>query len=203
MWIGENESAKFWLGVLNELRNRGVKDILVAAVDNLTGFTYAMEAAFPQTEVQKCLVHKVRNSLRYVSHKDYKAVTAALKPIYQAPGEEAGRAALDRFEEVWGKKYPLVVRSWRQNWAELATFFRFPAEVRRLIYTTNIIEGFHRQLRKVTKTKGAFPSDDALMKQFYLVAQDVTLRWIRIQNWNQILAQLVVSFEDRVSPYLV
>ena len=202
MWIGEHESAKFWAGVLNELRNRGVQDILIAAVDNLRGFNEAIGAAFPRTEIQKCIVHQVRNSLSYVTYKDYKPIASALRPIYQAPSEEAGLAALDHFEEVWGKKYPLVVRSWRQNWPELATFFKFPPEVRRLIYTTNIIEGFHRQLRKVTKTKGAFPGDDALFKQLYLVAQDVILRWSRVQNWGLVLSQLTVFFEDRVSPYL-
>ena len=202
MWIAERESARFWAGVLNELRNRGVKDILIAAVDNLTGFSEAIEAAFPQTEVQKCVVHQIRNSLSYVTYKDYKAVASALKPIYRAPSEKAGDEALDRFEEVWGKKYPLVVRSWRQNWPELSMFFRFPDEVRRLIYTTNIIEGFHRQLRKVTKTKGAFPGEEALLKQLYLAGQNVALRWVRIQNWSFILAQLSLYFNERVTDYL-
>ena len=202
MWIAERESARFWAGVLNELRNRGVKDILIAAVDNLTGFSEAIEAAFPQTEVQKCVVHQIRNSLSYVTYKDYKAVASALKPIYRAPSEKAGDEALDRFEEVWGKKYPLVVRSWRQNWPELSMFFRFPDEVRRLIYTTNIIEGFHRQLRKVTKTKGAFPGDEALLKQLYLAGQNVALRWVHIQNWSFILAQLSLYFNERVTDYL-
>lgn len=202
MWIGENESAKFWAGVLNQLRNRGVQDVLIACVDNLKGFTEAIAASFPKTQVQKCIVHQIRNSLSYVASKDYKAITAALKPIYQAPSEAAGLDALEQFEEAWGKKYPLVVRTWQQNWDELATFFKFPDEVRRLIYTTNIIEGFHRQLRKVTKTKGAFPSDEALAKMLYLVTQDVAQRWIRIQNWSFILGQLAIFFEDRVTAHL-
>ena len=164
MWIGENESAKFWLSVLNELRNRGVQDILITSVDNLTGFTDAIAACYPETEVQKCIVHQIRNSIRYVSYKDVKKVTAALKPIYTAPSEAAASEELDRFEKIWGEKYPLIVRSWRNNWAEISTFFKYPPEIRKIIYTTNMIESYHRQLRKVTKGKSIFPTDDALLK---------------------------------------
>jgi transposase-like protein len=203
MWIGENESAKFWLSVLNELKNRGVQDILITCVDNLTGFSQAIAACYPQTEIQKCIIHQIRNSTRFVSYKDLKKVTAALKPIYKAATEEAALVELDRFEEEWGTKYPLIVRSWRNNWEELATFFKYPPEIRKLIYTTNIIESYHRQLRKVTKGKSIFPSDEALLKMLYLSTMDVIRKWTgRVQNWGQMLLQLSVFFPDRVGQYL-
>lgn len=203
MYIGEHETSKFWLTVLNELKNRGVEDILICCVDNLTGFSEAILACFPQTEIQKCIVHQIRNSVRYVSYKDTKKLLAGLKPIYTAPSEEAALAALDEFEAVWGAKYPLVVQSWRRNWGEIATFFKYPPEIRKLIYTTNMIESYHRQLRKVTKGKAVFPSDEALLKMLYLVTQDVMLKWTgRIHNWGQILLQLSVFFPDRVNSFL-
>jgi transposase-like protein len=203
MWIGENESAKFWLSVLNELKNRGVQDILITCVDNLTGFSQAIAACYPETEIQKCIIHQIRNSTRYVSYKDLKKVTADLKPIYKAATEEAALVELDRFEEEWGKKYPLIVRSWRNNWNELATFFKYPPEIRKLIYTTNIIESYHRQLRKVTKGKSIFPSDEALLKMLYLSTMDVVRKWTgRVQNWGQMLLQLSVFFPDRVGQHL-
>ncbi|OUQ85002.1 IS256 family transposase, partial [Brevibacillus brevis] len=144
MWIGENESAKFWLHVLNELKNRGVQDILITSVDNLRGFTEAISACYPKTEIQKCVIHQIRNSIKYVSYKDLKRVTAELKPIYKAPTEQAALEELDQFEQTWGSKYPLMVRSWRTNWDEIATFFKYPPEIRKLIYTTNVIESYHR-----------------------------------------------------------
>ncbi|QHW35474.1 IS256 family transposase (plasmid) [Paenibacillus rhizovicinus] len=203
MWIGEHESAKFWLSVLNELKNRGVQDILITCVDNLSGFSQAISACYPQTEIQKCIIHQIRNSTRYVSYKDLKKVTADLKPIYKAVTEEAALVELDRFEEVWGTKYPLIVRSWRNNWDELATFFKYPPEIRKLIYTTNIIESYHRQLRKVTKGKSIFPSDEALLKMLYLSTMDVIRKWTgRVQNWGQMLLQLSVFFPDRVGQHL-
>lgn len=203
MWIGENESAKFWLSVLNDLKNRGVQDILIACVDNLTGFSQAISACYPKTEIQKCVIHQIRNSTRYVSYKDLKKVTADLKPIYKAATEDMALLELDRFEETWGDKYPLLVRSWRTNWAEIATFFKYPPEIRKLIYTTNMIESYHRQLRKVTKGKSIFPSDEALLKMLYLATMDVTRKWTgRVQNWGQILLQLSVFFPDRISPHL-
>nr|WP_274654616.1 IS256 family transposase [Paenibacillus humicola] len=203
MWIGENESAKFWLSVLNELKNRGVQDILITCVDNLTGFSQAISACYPQTEIQKCIIHQIRNSTRYVSYKDLKKVTADLKPIYKATTEEAALVELDRFEEIWGTKYPLIIRSWRNNWSELATFFKYPPEIRKLIYTTNIIESYHRQLRKVTKGKSIFPSDEALLKMLYLSTMDVVRKWTgRVQNWGQMLLQLSVFFPDRVGQHL-
>jgi len=187
IWIGENEAAKFWLSVLNELKNRGVQDILIVAVDNLTGFSEAVAACYPEAEIQKCIVHQIRNSIRYVSYKDVKKITSDLRPIYTASSEAAASEALNQFEAAWGEKYPLIVRSWRQNWAEIATFFKYPPEIRKLIYTTNIIESYHRQLRKVTKGKSIFPSDEALLKMLYLATQDVLRKWTgRIPNWGQI-----------------
>ncbi|MGG3508532.1 IS256 family transposase [Paenibacillus lautus] len=203
MWIGENESSKFWLSVLNDLRNRGVQDILIICVDNLSGFSEAIAACYPKTEIQKCIIHQIRNSTRYVSYKDLKKVTADLKPIYKAATEEGALLELDRFEEVWGVKYPLIVAFWRSNWEELSTFFKYPPEIRKLIYTTNMIESYHRQLRKVTKGKSIFPTDKALLKMLYLATMDVTRKWTgRVQNWGQMLLQLSVFFPDRVSNYL-
>jgi putative transposase len=201
IWIGESESAKFWLSVLNEMKNRGVLDILIASVDNLNGFSEAITAAYPKSEIQKCIVHQVRNSVRYVSYKDIKQVTRDLKNIYTAPSEEAAHSELDLFEKEWGKKYPYIGQSWRKNWAEIATFFKYPPEIRKIIYTTNIIESYHRQLRKVTKGKSVFPTDESLMKMLYLITQDVTRKWtMRIPNWGGILSQLSVFFPDRVKP---
>lgn len=203
MWIGENESAKFWLSVLNDLKNRGVQDILIACVDNLTGFSQSIAAAYPKTEIQKCIIHQIRNSTRYVSYKDLKKVTADLKPIYKATTEEMALSELDRLEETWGAKYPLIIRSWRANWDELSTFFKYPPEIRKLIYTTNMIESYHRQLRKVTKGKSIFPTDEALLKMLYLVTMDVTRKWTgRVQNWGQMLLQLSVFFPERIGQHL-
>jgi len=203
MWIGENESAKFWLGVLNDLKNRGVHDILITCVDNLTGFSQAISACYPKTEIQKCIIHQIRNSTRCVSYKDLKKVTADLKPIYKAATEEAALVELDRFEEIWGAKYPLIIRSWRNNWDELATFFKYPPEIRKLIYTTNMIESRHRQLRKVTKGKSIFPTDEALLIMLYLTTMDVTRKWTgRVQNWGQILLQLSVFYPERIGQHL-
>jgi putative transposase len=203
MWIGENESAKFWLSVLNELRNRGVSDLLIVCVDNLTGFTDAIAACYPEAEVQKCIVHQIRNSIRYVSYKDVKKITAALKPVYTAPSEAAASEQLEEFEQVWGQKYPLIVRSWRNNWTEISTFFKYPPEIRKIIYTTNMIESYHRQLRKVTKGKSIFPSDEALQKMLYLATQDVLRKWTgRVHNWDQILLQLSIFFPEKVKSHL-
>jgi putative transposase len=203
IWIGESESSKFWLSVLNELKNRGVRDILIASVDNLAGFSEAIGACYPDTEIQKCIVHQVRNSVRYVSYKDLKKVTSDLKPIYQAASEGLGRQQLQAFNDKWGARYPLIVRSWENNWAELSTFFKYPPELRKIIYTTNMIESYHRQLRKVTKGKSIFPSDEALLKSLYMATQDVLRKWTgRIQNWGQILLQLSVFFPERVGSSL-
>jgi len=199
MWVGENESAKFWATVLNGLRNRGVEDIFIACTDNLTGFSAAIEAVFPQTEVQNCIIHQLRNSSRYVSYKDLKALMADLKAIYSAVDEQAALSALEVFSEHWDKKYPKISQSWRDNWANLSTYFKYPQEVRRLIYTTNAIEGFNRQLRKVTKSKSVFPTDDSLLKMLYLAMMDITKKWTgRRQDWSKIYAQLTVFFADRM-----
>ena len=199
MWVGENESAKFWATVLNGLRNRGVEDIFIACTDNLTGFSAAIEAVFPQTEVQNCIIHQLRNSSRYVSYKDLKALMADLKAVYGAVDEQAALDALDVFSEHWDKKYPKISQSWRDNWANLSTYFKYPQEVRRLIYTTNAIEGFNRQLRKVTKSKSVFPTDDSLFKMLYLAMVDITKKWTgRRQDWSRIYAQLTIFFADRM-----
>ena len=200
LWVGANESSKYWLGVLNGLKNRGVQDILIVSVDGLTGFSEAIAAAFPKTEIQRCVIHQIRSSTRYVSYKDVKAVTAALKPIYKAPTEEMALTALDEFEQKWGSKYPMAVKSWRDHWDELATMFKYPEQIRRIIYTTNAIENFNRQLRKVTKTKGAFVSDDALMKQLYLTTIQITDKWtMPVRDWGNILMHLIIYFGDRVN----
>lgn len=199
IWIGENESAKFWLSVLTDLRNRGVQDILIVCVDNLKGFSEAIAACYPHTEIQKCIIHQIRNSVKYVSYKDLKKVTSALRPIYTAPTEEAALLEMDQFEAAWGKQYPLIVRSWRNNWDELETFFQYSPELRKLIYTTNMIESYHRQLRKVTKGKSIFPNDESLLKMLYLATMDVMRKWTgRVQNWGQILLQLTVHYPERV-----
>lgn len=199
MWVGENESAKYWTTVLNSLRNRGIEDIFIACTDNLCGFSTAIEAVFPKTEIQNCIIHQIRNSSKYVSYKDLKALMADLKAVYAAVDEDAALIALDTFSEHWDKKYPTISHSWRANWANLSTYFKFPQELRRLIYTTNAIEGFNRQLRKVTKAKSVFPTDESLFKMLYLAMMDITKKWTgRRQDWSMIHAQLAVYFEDRM-----
>ena len=199
MWVGENESAKYWATVLNSLRNRGIEDIFIACTDNLCGFSTAIEAVFPKTEIQNCIIHQIRNSSKYVSYKDLKALMADLKAVYAAVDEDAALMALDTFSEHWDKKYPTISQSWRENWANLSTYFKFPQELRRLIYTTNAIEGFNRQLRKVTKAKSVFPTDESLFKMLYLAMMDITKKWTgRRQDWSMIHAQLAIYFEDRM-----
>ena len=199
MWVGENESAKYWANVLNSLRNRGVEDIFIACTDNLTGFSNAIEAVFPKTEIQNCIIHQLRNSTKYVSYKDIKALVADLKAVYGAVDESAAIDALDSFAEKWDGKYPKIAQSWRDKWPNLSTYFKYPEEVRRLIYTTNAIEGFNRQLRKVTKAKSVFPTDDSLFKMLYLAMMDITKKWTgRRQDWSRIHAQLTVYFDDRM-----
>ena len=199
MWVGENESAKYWATVLNSLRNRGIEDIFIACTDNLCGFSTAIEAVFPKTEIQNCIIHQIRNSSKYVSYKDLKALIADLKAVYAAVDEDAALMALNTFSEHWDKKYPTISQSWRANWANLSTYFKFPQELRRLIYTTNAIEGFNRQLRKVTKAKSVFPTDESLFKMLYLAMMDITQKWTgRRQDWSMIHAQLAVYFEDRM-----
>lgn len=199
MWVGENESAKFWLGILNGLKNRGVQDILIACVDGLTGFPNAIEAVFPQTEIQQCIIHQIRNTTRFVSYKEIKLLMADLKRVYQAVDEQTALHESDNFEEKWGARYPKIAVSWRANWTNLATYFKYPQEVRTLIYTTNSIENFNRGLRKVTKSKSVFPSDDALLKMLYLAMMDITKKWTgRRKDWGQIHSQLEIFFADRL-----
>lgn len=199
MWVGENESAKFWASVLNNLKNRKVEDILIACTDNRTGFSEAIAAVFPKTDIQNCIIHQLRNSSKYVSYKDIKALMADLKRVYQAVDEQSALAALDDFAEIWDKKYPKISKSWRENWANLSTYFKFPEELRRLIYTTNAIEGFNRQLCKVTKSKAVFPTDDSLFKMLYLAMLDITKKWTgRRQDWAQIYPQLALYYSGRI-----
>ena len=199
MWVGENESAKYWMTVLNSLRNRGVEDVFIVCTDNLAGFANAIEAVFPRADIQNCIIHQLRNSGKYVSYKDLKALMADLKKVYAAVDEPSAEEALEAFSARWDKKYPKISASWRENWPNLSTYFKFPEELRRLIYTTNAIEGFNRQLRKVTKAKAVFPTDDSLLKMLYLAMLDITKKWIgRRQDWAVIHAQLTVYYADRM-----
>ena len=199
MWIGGNESAKYWLGVLNEIKNRGVQDIMIVSVDGLTGFVDAIGAIFPQAEVQRCIVHQIRYSTKFVSYKDIKPFMKDLKCVYQADTEELAVSALDDLEEKWGKKYPSSIASWRNNWPQISTYFKYPVEIRKVIYTTNSIENYNRQLRKVTKTRTIFPTDDALFKLLYLAMMDITKKWTgKAWNWGQTLDQFCIYFGDRI-----
>ncbi|EHN13407.1 IS256 family transposase [Clostridium sporogenes] len=203
IWIGGNETSKYWLLVLNELKNRGVNDILIACVDGLNGFTEAIKAIYPHTEIQRCIIHQIRNSSKYVSYKDLKEFNADLKLVYTATTEEAALAELERFEQKWGDKYLIAIRLWKNNWDELATFFKYPKEIRKIIYTTNAMESYNRQLRKVTKARSIFPSDDALLKMLYLATMDISKKWTQsIRGWAQILAQLSIFFEGRIDNIL-
>lgn len=200
MYVGQNESAKFWLSILNGLKNRGVEDILIACVDGLTGFPQAIEAVFPDTEIQQCIIHQIRNTTKFVSYKGIKPLMADLKRVYAAPTEEIALTELDSFDEKWSGKYPKIAKSWKDDWANRSTYFKYPEAVRHLIYTTNAIEGFNRQLRKVTKSKTVFPSDDSLLKMLYLAMMDITKKWTgHRQDWGQIHSQLEIFFEERLS----
>jgi len=199
IWISDNESASFWTTVCNELKNRGVEDILIACRDNLSGFSTAIETVFPKTEQQLCVIHQIRNSTKYVSYKDIKTVMADLKLIYGAPTLDDAEYRLEEFREKWSKKYPQILKSWDNNWAELSTYFKYPQEVRTLIYTTNAVEGFHRMLRKFTKTKTIYPTDDSVRKSVYLSIQEISKKWtMPIRDWGIIIGQLMVFFEDRL-----
>lgn len=200
-WIGEGgEGANFWLSVITDLQNRSVQDVFIAAVDGLSGFSDAIHSVFPKTLVQRCIIHQIRYSLKYVTWWDKKAFVADLKTVYQAATREEAEANLVRLEEAWGDKYGAAVRSWQNNWEELSTFFEFPQEIRRLIYTTNSVEGYHRQLRKVIKNKASFPTPQAAQKLLYLATLDITKKWTApIRNWPLILNQLAIRFEDRWS----
>jgi len=198
-WIGDGaEGGSFWLSVITDLQNRGVKDVFLAAIDGLTGFKEAITSVFPKARVQRCIIHQIRYSLKYVVWKDRKAFTTDLKSIYQASTREQAETNLDKLEETWIKKYGAAVRSWQNNWEDLATFFDFSQEIRRLIYTTNSVEGYHRQLRKVIKNKSSFPTEQSARKLLYLATMDITKKWkTPIRNWALILNQLAIRFEDR------
>lgn len=199
MYVSQNEGANFWLSVLTDLQSRGVKDILIACIDNLNGFPAAINTVFPQTEIQTCVVHQIRNSLKYVASKDQKAFMADLKPVYKADTLEQAELRMDDLEAKWGKKYEKVIESWRNNWPKLTSYFRYDAPIRRLIYTTNTIEGFHRQVRKVTKTKGAFTSDMALLKLIYLAHNNISQKWtMPLINWGITAQKLAIWFPDRM-----
>lgn len=199
MYISENEGAKFWLGVLTDMQNRGLKDVLIACIDNLNGFSEAIESIFPQTEVQSCVVHQIRNSLKYVASKDQKEFMSDLKPVYQAENKDTAEVNLDKLVEKWNKKYPIVTQSWQNNWHKLSVYFKYPMPIRKLIYTTNTIEGYHRQVRKVTKTKGAFPNDMALLKLIYLAQVNIAKKWTQpLHNWSITISQLSIWFKERI-----
>lgn len=200
IWVGANESASFWLGVLNELKNRGVEDILIACKDGLKGFSEAINTAFPQTELQLCVIHQIRNSIKYVSYKERKPLLADLKKVYQSLTLEEAELKLQEFKQNWDKRYPLVSKTWENNWIELTAYFKYPQEIHRIIYTTNVIEAYHRQLRKVTKTKTAYPTDDALKKIIYLSTMDIAKKWsMPIRDWGLCISQFMVFFEERLT----
>ena len=199
LWLGKNESAAFWMSVLTDMRARGVEDILITATDNLNGFTDTIRNVFPQSKTQVCVVHQIRNACRYVVWKDKKAFTRDMKQIYNAPTREAAAAALEDFAAQWESKYSYAIRSWRENWEDLTVFFEFPLEIRKIIYTTNIIENLNGKIRKYTKNKLSFPSDQAVMKSVYLALREATKKWsMPIQNWGIVLNQFLVIFEERV-----
>jgi putative transposase len=203
MWLAENEGAKFWLNVLTELKNRGLQDILIACVDGLKGFPDAINSVYPQTHIQLCIIHMVRNSLKYVSWKDYKAVTSGLKAVYQAPTEEAALMALDAFADKWDDKYPQISKSWRAHWENLNTFFGYPPDIRKAIYTTNAIESLNSVIRAAIKKRKVFPTDDSVRKVIYLAIKDASKKWsMPIQNWRLAMSRFIIEFGDRLSDHL-
>ncbi|MCT2388394.1 IS256 family transposase [Erwinia pyrifoliae] len=203
MWLAENEGAKFWLSVLTELKNRGLQDILIACVDGLKGFPDAINSVYPQTNIQLCIIHMVRNSLKYVSWKDYKAVTGGLKTVYQAPTEEAALMALDKFAGIWDEKYPQISKSWRAHWENINTFFGYPADIRKAIYTTNAIESLNSVIRAAIKKRKVFPTDDSVRKVIYLAIKDASKKWnMPIQNWRLAISRFIIEFGDRLSDHL-
>jgi len=198
MYISHSEGANFWLSVLTDLQNRGVKDILIACVDGLTGFPDAIQSVFPKTDVQLCIVHQIRNSVKYIGSKKQKEFLQDLKLVYAASTKEGAEVELDNLEAKWGEDYPIVIKSWRDKWENLSHYFNYTAAIRRIIYTTNIVEGYHRQIRKVTKTKGVFPNDDAIYKLVYLAYRNIKKKWtMPIPNWGQTVQQLAIAFGER------
>ena len=201
--VGANETSKFWLGMLNDLKNRGLKDVLFFCVDGLPGFKEAINAVFPQAQIQRCVIHMLRNSFKYVSYKDLRKFASDFKNVYNAPTESMALTELEQVKETWGKKYPYAISNWENNWEEVNSFFQFSDEIRRIMYTTNIIEGVNRQYRKVTKTKSVFPSDASLEKMLYLASRNITQKWTqRYRNWDQVLSQLTILYNDRLMQYL-
>jgi len=204
LYISENEGANFWLQVLTDLSNRGVIDILIACIDGLKGFPGAIETIFPNTEVQLCIVHQIRNSLKYVGSKNQKEFMADLKRVYKASNKDLAAVELDNLEDKWNDKYPIVIRSWRNNWERLTQYFKYPEDIRRIIYTTNTIEAVHRQFRKLTKTKGAFPNQNSLLKLLYMGIQNASKKWtMPLQNWSLTISQLAIFFEGRLDKELM
>ena len=203
LYLSENEGTNFWLQVLTDLNNRGVEDILIASIDGLKGFPEAINAIFPNTEIQLCIVHQIRNSIRYVASKNQKEFMKDLKLVYQAISKESAEEALVQLEEKWGKKYPIVIQSWKNKWENLSAYFKYPEDIRRIIYTTNIIESVHRQFRKLTKTKGAFPNENSLLKLLYMGIQNANKKWtMPIRNWSLTISQLAIFFEGRLDNQL-
>jgi putative transposase len=203
LYLSENEGANFWLQVLTDLSNRGINDILIACVDGLKGFPEAIETIFPATEVQLCIVHQIRNSLKYVGSKNQKEFMVDLKRVYKASNKDLAESELDMLEDKWNDKYPIVIKSWRNNWERLSQYFKYPEDIRRIIYTTNTIEAVHRQFRKLTKTKGAFPNKDSLLKLLYMGIQNASKKWtMPIQNWSLTISQLAIFFEGRLDKEL-
>lgn len=200
LYLGHNESATFWLQVLNDLNQRGVEDILIASIDNLNGFAEAIENIFPKSEVQLCVIHQIRNSMKYIPWKNYREFMKDLKKVYQAGTLELAEYYLDELDQKWGEKYPVVIKSWRNNWARLSNYFKYPEQIRRLIYTTNTVEGYHRMVRKVTKSKGAFTSDNAMLKLVYLATLNFQKRWVNnLRDWPLIINQLFTFFDERIN----
>jgi transposase-like protein len=199
MWLSDNEGAKFWLSIATELQNRGVEDILIASVDGLKGFSEAINSVFPQTIVQRCIIHQIRYSLKYVGSKYQKEFMGDLKQVYKAPTKEAAEEALMELEKKWGERYPMVINSWINNWSELSAYFEYSEPIRRIIYTTNTVEGFNRQVRKITKSKGGFSNDEALFKLVFLIYRDISRKWEKsISNWAEIISQLSIHFQERL-----
>ena len=199
LWIGATESAKYWLQLLNNLKNRGVQDVLIFSVDNLSGISEAIKACFPTSEIQKCIIHQIRNSVKNVAKRRLKEVCEDLKSIYTAPDEKAALVNLDKFEKKWQSQYPYIARSWRKNWEELKPYFKYPPEIRRLVYTTNPIESVNRAFRKVIKTKAVFPNEDSLIKILFLVVEKLSKKWERrIPGWTEIYPQLTIYFKERL-----
>jgi len=203
MWLTNNEGAKFWLSIVTDLKNRGVEDILIASVDGLKGFSGAINSVFPQTIVQRCIIHQIRYSIKYVGSKYQKDFMKDLKQVYKAPTKSAAEEAFVDLEEKWGERYPMVINSWKNNWEELSAYFEYSEPIRRIIYTTNTVEGFNRQIRKITKTKGGFTNDDSLFKLVFLAYNDILKKWEKsISNWAEIISQLSIIFNDRINGFI-